>query len=103
MSDNPGDEAQLREALKCIAESRSDHVLLNFLETGSAVETVMNLDAAFERLGVTDRNMPDEDIIAVFKLRVSYILLTLNIVLILLFLNPACCLSCRYLVFKTPV
>src|SRR3954447_3991038 len=71
VSENPGEEAQLREALKCIAESRKDHVLLNFIETGSSMEPVIQVNEAFTRLGIPNRDLPDDDTIAVFNLRVS--------------------------------
>ncbi|KAI5842390.1 hypothetical protein DFP73DRAFT_479904, partial [Morchella snyderi] len=70
VGDNATDESTGTEALRIIAEARQSHVLLTFLETG-AIETPMEIGAAYARLGMHDRSIPDDLVISVFNLRLQ--------------------------------
>ncbi|KAK6352819.1 ubiquitin-specific protease ubp2 [Orbilia brochopaga] len=67
LSENPGDEDTLWEALKIIADTRKDHRLLSLYESRAAGNEFMDYDTAMARLTVHP-NMGDDNVIAFFEL-----------------------------------
>ncbi|KAI9680790.1 MAG: ubiquitin-specific protease ubp2 [Caeruleum heppii] len=67
-----GAEAQVaRRAVECIAAHRNSPFLRSWLDNGSFAEIEMDVGQAYTRLGMEDRTLDDDMILALFDIRVS--------------------------------
>lgn len=63
----PSEESTARHAVALIADHRKSNALKHWLETGVLGEVEMDVDQAYIRLGISDRTLDDETIIAQYE------------------------------------
>ena len=65
--DQPSSDASTaRHAVALIADHRKSNALKHWLETGTLGESEMDVDQAYVRLGISDRTLDDETILALY-------------------------------------
>ena len=70
-SERPSDEVTARRAVVLIASRRNSQALGNFLNTGEIGEVEMDVDTAYARLDISERNAEDELVLVIYNSRVS--------------------------------
>ena len=69
--EKPSDEPTARHAVVLIASHRNSEPLKNFLNTGEMGEVEMDVNTAYARLDISERNVDDELILVIYNSRVA--------------------------------
>ncbi len=69
--ERPSDESAARRAVVLIASHRNSQALKNFLNTGETCEVEMDVDTAYARLDIGERNVDDELVLVIYNSRIS--------------------------------
>ncbi len=71
VSENNADEELGRQAVKLVAEERNSDALRNWLATGQLGEVEMSADQAYARLGIEDKTIDDDTMLAALDIRIQ--------------------------------
>ncbi|KAL9047175.1 MAG: hypothetical protein Q9214_000187 [Letrouitia sp. 1 TL-2023] len=67
VNEKPSEETTARHAMSLIAEHRGSNALKQWLETGALGEYEMDIGQAYNRLGISDRTIDDDTILATYN------------------------------------
>ena len=67
VGEKPSDESIARQAMSLIAEHRDSTALKRWIDTGILGESEMDVGYAYNRLGISDRTIDDETILAAYN------------------------------------
>ena len=67
VDEKPADEPIARQAISLIAEHRNSDALRKWLDTGELGESEMDVGYAYNRLGISDRTIDDDTILAAYN------------------------------------
>ena len=71
MNENPSCEETARNAVTMIGKMRNSPYLLKWGDTGKLVESDMDVNQAYARLGIDDHTLDDETILMTYNFRVD--------------------------------
>ena len=71
MNENPLCEETARNAVAIIGKMRKSPFLLTWRDTGKLIESDMDVDQAYARLGIDDRTLDDETILMTYNFRID--------------------------------
>lgn len=67
VNEKPSEETTARHAMSLIAEHKGSSALKQWLETGALGEYEMDIGQAYNRLGISDRTIDDDTILATYN------------------------------------